>query len=75
VVNNPVNYIDPDGYFHQVKKKKKKGGFFRSFFGFFAGIVVGAFTGGAGFAIATAAEFSAAAATANGRQWGQTRLS
>ncbi|MBI4487780.1 MAG: hypothetical protein HY694_01725 [Deltaproteobacteria bacterium] len=28
VVNNPVNYIDPDGY-----KKKKKGGFFRSFFG------------------------------------------
>jgi RHS repeat-associated protein len=31
VVNNPQNYIDPDGYFHQVKKKK--GGFFSKLFG------------------------------------------
>ncbi len=30
VVNNPQNYIDPDGYFH---RHKKKGGFFNSIFG------------------------------------------
>ncbi len=31
VINNPANNIDPDGYFHQVKKKKKSGGFFGIF--------------------------------------------
>jgi len=41
VVNNPVNYIDPDGYFHQVKKKEKKGGFWRRFGGLFAGLLSG----------------------------------
>jgi RHS repeat-associated protein len=42
VVNNPQNYIDPDGYFHQFKKKKK-GGFFKRFFSIFS-IVIGIIT-------------------------------
>jgi len=46
VLNSPQNYIDPDGYFHKIKKKK--GGFFRSFFGFFVGAIVAVLTGGAG---------------------------
>ncbi len=53
VVNNPQNYIDPDGYFH--RHKKKKGGFFKSFFGFFIGAIVTIVTGGAGAPIQVAA--------------------
>jgi RHS repeat-associated protein len=41
VVNNPQNYIDPDGYFH--RHKKKKGGFFSRFFGIFS-IIIGIVT-------------------------------
>jgi RHS repeat-associated protein len=41
VVNNPQNYIDPDGYFHKVKKKK--GGFFKKFFSGLL-IIAGIFT-------------------------------
>jgi RHS repeat-associated protein len=33
VINNPQNYTDPSGYFHQLVKKKKHGGFFSSIFG------------------------------------------
>jgi RHS repeat-associated protein len=42
VINNPQNYIDPDGYFHQVKKKKH-GGIFSRLFGFFS-IFIGIIT-------------------------------
>ena len=41
VINNPQNYIDPDGYFH--RHKIKKGGFFSRFFGIFS-IIVGILT-------------------------------
>jgi RHS repeat-associated protein len=64
VINNPQNYIDPDGYFHIHKKKKP--GFFQRFFGFFVGAIVGWFTGGAGFAIAEAIGFASEAATVIG---------
>jgi RHS repeat-associated protein len=37
VLNNPINYIDPSGYFH---RHKTSGGFFSSFFGFFIGAIV-----------------------------------
>ena len=47
VINNPQNLIDPDGYFHQIKKKKK-GGFLRSFFGMFIGAIVTIVTAGQG---------------------------
>jgi hypothetical protein len=46
VVNNPVNAVDPSGYFH---RHKKKGGFFGTIFGGIFGFVfggpVGAFAG------------------------------
>lgn len=61
VINNPVNNIDPDGYFHQVKKKKKHGGFFRRFFRIFISIVVGAV---AGFVVAPALGITTFAAKA-----------
>jgi RHS repeat-associated protein len=57
VINNPQNYIDPDGYFHQVKKK---GGFFRSFFGFFIGAIITALTWGGGAPIMVAAAIGGA---------------
>jgi RHS repeat-associated protein len=44
VINNPQNYIDPDGYFHQVKKPKKPG-FFKKFFGGILGAIVFLVTG------------------------------
>ena len=44
VVNNPQNYTDPDGYFHQVKKPKKPG-FFKRFFGYIIGALVFLATG------------------------------
>jgi RHS repeat-associated protein len=43
VINNPQNYIDPDGYFHIHKKKKPS--FFQRFFGFFIGAFVFVLTG------------------------------
>lgn len=74
VINNPVNGIDPSGYFQQVKKQKKKGGFFRSVFGriltatVFAVATYGAFTWttGVAFSGTTAAVTGAAAASATG---------
>jgi len=42
VINNPQNYIDPDGYFHR-HKKKSSGGFWSIFSGIFS-IVVGIIT-------------------------------
>ncbi len=49
VINNPQNYVDPDGYFHQPKKKK--GGFFKSWLGTIIGAIVTIVTYGAGSAI------------------------
>jgi RHS repeat-associated protein len=43
VLNDPVNYIDPSGYFH---RHKKSGGFFGSIFGSIFGGIFGFFFGG-----------------------------
>jgi hypothetical protein len=36
VTNNPVNFVDPDGFFH---RHKKSGNFFSRFFGFILRLV------------------------------------
>ena len=53
VINNPQNYIDPDGYFHQVKKKKKPG-FSKRFFGGILGGLVFILTGNPALGLLTA---------------------
>jgi RHS repeat-associated protein len=42
VLNNPQNLVDPDGYFHKVKKPS----FFKRFIGVFVGAVLSVFTAG-----------------------------
>ena len=46
VINNPPNYIDPDGYFHQIKKKKPS--FWKRFGGGLLGAFITLITWGAG---------------------------
>ena len=62
VVNNPQNYIDPDGYFHRHKVKRRS--FLGFFLGSFFGAIIGITTGIPAFQFAIGAGFSAAQAAA-----------